>query len=64
MVKIKLKKKEVATKMIKVKPSVYTKVAIKVIKDGGTIGGFYDEAAIEKLTQKSLSESGSEHSKY
>lgn len=47
------KKKEVATKMIKVKPSVHLKVAKEVAGTTETIGGYFEQAATEKLKQSS-----------
>lgn len=45
------KKKETATKMVKVKPTIHAKVAKEVAGTTETIGGFFEQAATEKLKQ-------------
>jgi len=47
-----VKKAEKPTALVKHKPSVKNKVAKKVFGTKQTIGGFYDEAAEEKLKSK------------
>lgn len=46
-----MQKKEKPTALVKHRPSVKNKVAKKVFGTSQTIGGFYDEAAEEKLKQ-------------
>lgn len=58
------KKKENLTVMVKHAPSVKNKVAKAVIGTKQSIGGFYDEAALEKIKNDKTSPVSKDHPKY